>query len=243
MSTLYLDIGNSSVKMMAKKSGRWGAAEKIPHSDMEILAQRINKDFREFDVLCCSVRKDLAEVLERHLETDAFTWLTVPMVPRQLLNYNSPDTLGMDRFLVCYGAAISAGTAVIVIDGGSACTVDFMSDEGVFHGGAILPGLTMSERHFKQSLPELLLPVAEIPHHWPGKTTRECIQWGLYGSFRAAIQHFINLTLDRSEEPLKLFVSGGDAVRIANILGNERPLIVDKNLLFKGMELFHKKES
>src|SRR5690625_7332147 len=79
MSTLYLDIGNSSVKMVAKKAGRWGVVEKIPHADMEILSQRINRDYREFDVLCCSVRKDLAGVLEKHLETEVFTLLTVPM--------------------------------------------------------------------------------------------------------------------------------------------------------------------
>ncbi len=243
MSSLYLDIGNSSVKMVAKKAGRWGVAEKIPHADMEILSQRINRDYREFDVLCCSVRKDLAGVLEKHLETEVFTLLTVPMVPRQLLNYHSPETLGMDRYLACFGAAMSAGSGVIVIDGGTACTVDFMSGEGVFHGGAILPGLTVTEHHFKQSLPELPLPQSEIPSQWPGKTTRECIQWGLYGGFRAAIQQFIDLTLNSSHEPLKLFVSGGDAERIANMLGNDHPLIVDQHLLFKGMELFHKKRS
>src|SRR5690625_1371748 len=128
MSTLYLDIGNSYVKMVATKAGRCGAVEKIPQSDMEILSQRIIGDCREFDVLCCSLRKVLAGVLEKHLETEVFTLLTAPMVPRQLLNYHSPETLGMDRYLACFGAAMSAGSGVIVIDGGTACTVDFMSD-------------------------------------------------------------------------------------------------------------------
>src|SRR5690625_7990438 len=85
--------------MVAKKAGRWGVAEKIPHADMEILSQRINRDYREFDVLCCSVRKDLAGVLEKHLETEVFTLLTVPMVPCHILIYNSPERLCMDAYL------------------------------------------------------------------------------------------------------------------------------------------------
>src|SRR5690625_3627584 len=165
------------------------------------------------------------------------------MVPRPLLNYHTPDTVGMDRYLAGFGAAMSAGSGETGLVGGTACTGAFMSVEGGFHGGAILPGLTVSEHHFKQSLPELPLPQAEIPSQWPGKTTRECIQWGLYGGFRAAIQQFIDLTLNSSHEPLKLFVSGGDAERIANMLANDHPLIVDQHLLFKGMELFHKKRS
>src|SRR5690625_5402010 len=142
-----------------------------------------------------------------------------------------PRDWSSDGALPIFGAAMSSGSGVIVIDGGTACTVDFMSIGGVFHGGAILPGLTVTEHHFKQSLPELPLPQSEIPSQWPGKTTRECIQWGLYGGFRAAIQQFIDLTLNSSHEPLKLFVSGGDAERIANMLGNDHPLIVDQHLL------------
>src|SRR5690625_7503237 len=114
----------------------------------------------------------------------------------------------MDRYLACFGAVMSSGCGVIVIDGGTACTVDFMSIGGVFHGGAILPGLTVTEHHFKQSLPELPLPQSEIPSQWSGKTTGACIPWWPSGGFRAAMQQFIDLILNRLHDALELLVAG-----------------------------------
>src|SRR5690625_7865161 len=100
--------------------------------------------------------------------------------------------------------------------------------------------LKVTEHHFKQSLPEFPLPQSEIPSQWPGKTTRECIQWGLYGGFRAAIQQFMDLTLNSSHQPLKLIVSGGDGERIAYMLGYDDPRIVNPHRLFEGMAVLPK---
>lgn len=243
MSSLFLDIGNSSVKLIVKQPDGWGAVEKIPHSDMELLSQRINSDYLGYKIVCCSVRKDLAMILESRVDASSFTLLNVPMIPGRYLSYNSLDTLGMDRFLVCYAATAIAGKGVIVIDGGSACTVDFMTADGVYQGGAILPGLSLTERHFKHSLPELPLPEPVLPHQWPGKSTKECIQWGLYGGFTASIQHFIDLTLKQSGVDLQLFICGGDAERIADLLSDEHSVTAEPALLFKGMDFFHKKFS
>lgn len=241
MNTLYLDIGNSSIKMVVKRQDTWGAVEKISHSNMEVLAKRINNDYRGYNIVCCSVRKDLAMVLEKSVDSNSFSLLSVPLIPVELLNYQSLDTLGMDRFLVCYGAAAISGGGVIVIDGGSACTVDFMLADGVYQGGAILPGLSLTERHFKQALPELPLPEPVVPHQWPGKSTKECIQWGLYGGFRAGIQQFIDLTLKQTGEDMQLYICGGDADRIAHLLTGEHSVIMEPALLFKGMDFFNQR--
>lgn len=238
MNSLYLDIGNSSIKMVVKKLDTWGAVEKISHSNMEVLARRINSDYQGYNIVCCSVRKDLAMVLEKNVETGSFRLLSASMIPDRLLNYQSMNTLGMDRFLVCYGAAAISDRGVIVIDGGSACTVDFMMADGVYQGGAILPGLSLTERHFKQALPELPLPEPVVPRQWPGKSTKECIQWGLYGGFRAGIQEFIDLTVEKSGEDMELYICGGDADRIADLLSDQNSAIVEPALLFKGMDFF-----
>ncbi len=63
----------------------------------------------------------------------------VPM----MLNIEFPERLGMDRLFAAWGAWIAQGRsgAVIVVQVGTALTMDFVDSRGVFQGGTILPGV------------------------------------------------------------------------------------------------------
>jgi type III pantothenate kinase len=84
----------------------------------------------------------------------------------------------------------------IVIDSGTATTVNFISQKGVFCGGAILPGLEMSAKalhHYTAVLP--LLPVQDLGGELPaaaGRNTREAIRsgllWGQVGAIRELVR-------------------------------------------------------
>ena len=56
------------------------------------------------------------------------------------IRYDSPDTLGPDRLLAAYAAHCICNSACVVIDAGTAVTVDAVDGNGVFLGGYIFPG-------------------------------------------------------------------------------------------------------
>lgn len=97
-----------------------------------------------------------------------------------LVDYATPDTLGLDRkATACAAAALFPGEGVLVVDSGSALTVDIVTAEGKFIGGNISPGLGMrlkSLHNFTAHLPLIVSEdaVSEYESDW-GNDTRSAI--------------------------------------------------------------------
>ena len=96
---------------------------------------------------------------------------------------------------------------MIVVDSGTATTVNFISKDGIFRGGAILPGLEMSAKalhHYTAVLP--VVPVQELGGELPvapGRNTREAIRNGLFWGQVGAIRELVVQTCrnERLPEP------------------------------------------
>jgi type III pantothenate kinase len=133
-----------------------------------------------------------------------------------------PDMVGVDRLLDAFAAnqLRSPGRPAVVVDVGSAITVDLLDAEGAFLGGAILPGISMSARalhEFTDLLP--LIDMAELAEPPPalGKATaaamRSGLYWGAIGGVRQLVEQ---LTGDGSAE---VFLTGGAGTVVAKLLG------------------------
>ncbi|MCG8371909.1 MAG: type III pantothenate kinase, partial [Balneolales bacterium] len=135
----------------------------------------------------------------------------------------------------CLGAYSMAGSAVLVIDAGSACTIDFMNENGVFEGGVIMPGVQTLLKVFHKSAPGLPDFDFEIPESFPGKSSKESLEWGLSQLFldglKANLERF-----EREKEGFELFITGGDAELLAEHAGIAST--VRNDLVFIGMEIF-----
>lgn len=132
------------------------------------------------------------------------TGLKPPMMVRDRssipveLDVDSPDTVGLDRLLnaVAANALRPASRSAVVIDSGTATTVNYVSQAGTFCGGAILPGLEMSAKalnYYTAALP--LLPVQDLGGDVPvapGRNTREAIRNGLFWGQVGAIRELVN---------------------------------------------------
>ena len=137
----------------------------------------------------------------------SLTWLagglTAPLVIRDRsaiplsVDVDSPETVGLDRLLnaVAANALRPVSRASIVVDSGTATTLNFVSQDGVFCGGAILPGLEMSAKalhYYTAVLP--LLPVQDLGGETPiapGRNTREAIRNGLFWGQIGAIRELV----------------------------------------------------
>ncbi len=137
-----------------------------------------------------------------------------------------PHKVGIDRLLnaVAANRLRETGRAAIVVDLGTANTVDLITDEGAFAGGAILPGITMSARVLHDStstLPRLSPSTFDAPVAAVGKSTHEAIVSGLYWGAVGAVSELIRRMSQDLDQTPHLFVTGGDARLIAPNLRNE----------------------
>ena len=122
-----------------------------------------------------------------------------PFVLPLTLSVDSPRTVGVDRLFNAIAANVirPAGKAMIIVDSGTATTVDVVSSEGVFEGGAILPGFQLCSRALHQYT--ALLPQianAELAVSTPvalGKNTRDALRsglfWGQIGAVKELLRH------------------------------------------------------
>jgi type III pantothenate kinase len=153
-----------------------------------------------------------------------------------MLDYKTPNTLGLDRFLVCLAAWKESGEDnTIVVDAGSACTVDMMTKRGVYRGGVIMPGLPIIRHAMREKLPELPEVAESIPDEWPGKSTTECIEWGVNGGLMMAIHGFIDKYRNMVEEP-SVYITGGNARKLLEWMGEKESMNYRKNLIWDGLE-------
>jgi type III pantothenate kinase len=134
---------------------------------------------------------------------------------------DEPDKAGIDRLLnaVAVPARRRSAGSVVIIDAGSAVTVDYLDETGAFRGGAILPGL----RLMAQALHEhtALLPLVEV-HEPPGPlgtSTITAMQAGIFWAVVGGVQKLVD-----QHKPATVFLTGGDAALLANQI-EPRPVV------------------
>lgn len=165
-----------------------------------------------------SVNREMEGCLSQWLRRqrdDRYTLLTSRDVPIPI-RVDSPQQVGMDRL----AAAVTAnrlrknGQAAIVIDAGSAITVDVVSCQGEFLGGAILPGLTMSASALSTNtdlLPFVPASYRDDPPELIGRSTQAAMRSGLYWGTVGAVKELVGNFASHIEGDAIVVISGGAA--------------------------------
>jgi type III pantothenate kinase len=137
-----------------------------------------------------------------------------------------PDHVGIDRLLDAVAArqVLPPGQGAVLVDAGSAVTVDWLDEGHVFRGGAIFPGVRMMAEalHAHTALLPLVSVTYPIPQ-LPADATIPAMQAGIFlavsGGIREAVRHYEGRALTRPQ----IFLTGGDAGLLVQALGLDRP--------------------
>jgi type III pantothenate kinase len=161
-------------------------------------------------------------------------WRLLPLeIPLQ-----HPEWVGMDRLLDAVAARErlkdTAGQVrgpAVIVDAGSAVTVDWLDESAAFRGGAIFPGL----RLMVQSLHDhtALLPLIDIRTSsplLPGPSTPAAMEAGVFWAAAGGIRTLTEQLAARSKSPPARFLTGGDAPLLHPALGPEFTLWPDMTL-------------
>jgi type III pantothenate kinase len=133
--------------------------------------------------------------------------LEIP-VGRQL----DDDTIvGEDRLLAAAAAYAVLKQAVVVVDVGTAITVDFVDGAGTFHGGAIAPGARMMLKALKSGTAQL--PDVELakPAEPIGHNTADAMLSGVFYGIRGMVRELVEQYAETAGSFPMVVATGGDA--------------------------------
>lgn len=237
MEKFYLDIGNSHYKMAVYRGGKWSAIAEGKIDQAHEFRSNVQRNDTGNKWIITSVRKDVLESLKNFLPAERIRVIGNQDIPYEKIDYHTSGTLGMDRFLAAHAAFHESKKSVMIIDAGSAITIDLMNGSGVFMGGVIMPGLRIQKQSVSDYLPELPPVENGIPKNWPGKSSKECLEWGIHGSLQFAMNGFIERYASIHPD-LVLYLTGGDSEYIGKLIDKKYEILFRKDLLFEGMRLF-----
>ncbi|MFV0377369.1 MAG: type III pantothenate kinase [Mangrovibacterium sp.] len=234
MKRLIIDIGNTRCKWAIFANN----AMLSVHSSTDLTVALLQQIFAETPdiaaVIVSSVRKfpnDCRSFLRG--STSYFIELThqtpVPITTR----YKTPETLGLDRLAAAIGAAsLYPATPLLVVDAGTAITIDLVSDRNEYLGGNISPGIETRFKalnHFTEKL-----PLVELTNEFDlvGTDTQSAIRAGVQQGVLFEIDSYI--ALFRKEQPnLTSIVAGGHAPFLAKQL--HETVVLHEHLTLYGL--------
>jgi type III pantothenate kinase len=127
------------------------------------------------------------------------------------IKMKNPTGLGADRLLNAVAGIEKYGAPLIVVDLGTAITLDVISKDGSYLGGTISPGMELGmEALFSRTaqLPKISL---EAPGHFIGGDTIEAIQSGIVYGSAGMVDTLINGVFDEVGGPCRVIATGGHA--------------------------------
>ncbi|MGP4843612.1 type III pantothenate kinase [Marinobacter sp. 1Y8] len=210
--TLYIDAGNTRIKWRlvdeqgAVQSGVFGTDD--ADAFVAVSAKAVGR-IAVSTVISEEARQELAQNLQsRFGVVPVFHW------PESVQGgvrcaYGRPELLGADRWHALIGARAMTRQALVVVDAGSAITVDFLDAGGEHLGGYILPGKRLMEASLKANTARVFFGPSDDLHSEPGRSTEACVRNGLNWLFGGL---GVRLEADcRARGVDTVYLTGGDA--------------------------------
>jgi type III pantothenate kinase len=126
------------------------------------------------------------------------------------LDYATPATLGHDRWLSALAAHRLYGRS-IVIDCGSATTVNLVEEDGTFRGGAIAPGLRAIVEGMAIVTPGLPRATPRAAVAFPPRSSADAVNTGALIAFCGAVERIVADTMAAARGPATVVLTGGHA--------------------------------
>ena len=251
MHLIAVDIGNSQIKIgLFAASADHAVALQSIHVEIIDLNSEICWDrFRQLLAGDAKVSGVIAATNPQHMDRISDSWPPDWSQPLQRVERNrlpiatavpTPAQVGIDRLLNAIASNRHRQTdqATIIVDSGTATTIDLVSDQGIFQGGAILPGLALSARALHEYTALLpLIPLEALPQHCPplGRATEPAIcsglLWGHVGAIRELTSHYLAASPNGAE----LILTGG----AADLLHAHFPeFTLRKHLALEGLAIY-----
>lgn len=228
---LLLDFGNTFVKAAVSDGGSLTEFYCGP-ATLSRLKSALS-DRSADGGMWCAVKPVSADICAWMREMGLVQLTHTTAIPVRNL-YSTPETLGMDRLAAAVGAwSMHPEGDKLVIDAGTAITVDFVSADGAYHGGNIAPGIGLRFKalhEFTGALP-LVDPDGALPYF--GSDTETAIRSGVINGVQNELEGYIS-HLKTQYPSLLVFLTGGDSEHF--VIKGKCPIFAVQSLVLQGLD-------
>jgi type III pantothenate kinase len=130
--------------------------------------------------------------------------------------YQAPEKLGADRWAAILGARALSTSNALIINAGTATTIDLLGSNGVHYGGWILPGLTLMQKSLEANTAQLPLAAREMDQQGFATSTNNAIIGGCDAAQVGAIQCALDVAKEMHQPVEKIWLDGGNAKILLN---------------------------
>jgi type III pantothenate kinase len=239
---LLVDVGNTQVKYVFQSNEKDGALSEVVYLDYQSFQAQLNqgKFLPVSEVIFANVHGiEIDEAIKAWATLNNIALVQVNSAAKACgvtSSYQQPERLGVDRWLAMIGAKqLYPQSNLLIIDAGTATTVDLLAANGQHYGGWIMPGVqTMVESLLTRTHKIIASPTNTASLSF-GMDSPNCLNHGSWAMTVGAVKEAILqanslLTLD------KVLITGGNGPSISKLMTDNFQL--EPKLVFHGLSCF-----
>lgn len=243
---LVCDIGNTNITAGLFRGKRLVYKTKFPTSKVKRLRRLLNQNLSLKGIVFSQIEAIvICSVVPRALTSLKASFKSLKNIPVYCLGenlaapiknlYARPKQVGQDRLVNAYAAARFYGAPLVVIDFGTAVTLDVISKNREYLGGMILPGLELSLDAL--SARAALLPKVKLarPKEFIGRDTKSSMLSGVVYGFAALTDGLSQRIKKKIGDSAKVIGTGGNINLMAQYCQSLDK--IDPDLTLKGLNL------
>jgi type III pantothenate kinase len=233
-TVLAIDAGNTRIKWGVHDGAGWRVQAWAATARVSALKAALARVAAPQAIVISNVAgAALSEKLRRALPAaPAPQWIKSARVQCGVRSsYADPAQLGCDRWAAIIGAYRLFGVASVVVNAGTALTIDALTGDGVFAGGVIVPGVELMRKALADNTAALKLR--------PGKfgffpdATGDAIMSGAINASCGAIERMARFIEEAGQAAPLCVLSGGGAALLAPHVNLEVKMV--DNLVLEGL--------
>lgn len=245
MTALLLDVGNSRLKWGVldddnlRRTGHI-AQSKIREQGLQVLTTRLPRRVDAVyasNVTGNSFATRLSGVIGMHCNSDVHFARSERRGWGVTNAYRQPRLLGVDRWVALVGAWNELHSACLVVDVGTAVTLDALDKTGLHLGGQIIPGTEVMQASLSDAtsdIPQVKAAASRTGRDMKvfGRNTTAAVREGAENAVVGAIERAARVLRSSGYRP-KIVLTGGGASRILDAL--EKPPLHSPHLVLHGL--------
>jgi type III pantothenate kinase len=238
-----IDIGNTQAKVCLAEDGQLSAVQYFPYQDFlqwlkfdEVMVEEVifaNVAGEQFDtaIKMWALKKGI-NFTQVYTEAELFGVSN---------GYHKPEQLGIDRWLAILAAnSLYPQQNLIIVDSGTATTVDILTKDGQHCGGWIVPGFELMHQGLLANTTKVFADVNEEAGMSFGLDTSANVNHGCWAASTGVVMQAINQCQKLGLDDLKIIVTGGYGSALVKLLDTECQLIPE--LIFYGLVRYSRSE-
>ncbi len=230
---LVVDFGNTLVKLAVFDKGELVAQRCMERLHPSVLEELLS-EWPVRRAVVASTRGEVDDVAAMLRGRVDYLLEFTSQTPVPIGNaYLTPETLGRDRLAAAVGATVLyPGENVLIVDFGTAVTIDLVTADNTFRGGCISPGVKTRFRALHDYTAKLPLCAATEDEGLSGLTTEEAIELGVMNGIAFEIEGYV-VRMREQIDGLCVIFTGGDAKFFVKRIKNT--IFANCNLVFCGL--------